>query len=795
MQIKLNLKNSLILGLSLIVIGLIWGTLLTRNILSEVGHDAEELETNMKLMLNASAMVESTIQVQQWLTDVSLTLDAEGFKDAEAARQNFLENLTGSRSFFEKNNDKQALAEIDLMEERMQSYFKTGTKMAQTYMKQGREAGNLIMEDFDKTAEDLNNTVKAFQKKYIEQSTLVLEQLYNDTQKAQTKTTVINVIILALSLLGGFGLYLKVLMPILMLRERMADIAEGEGDLTRSIDIKSHDEIGDTAHWFNLFLMKIQKVVRLIAETIQRLVATTSTLTQISEQMSLNLQNVDRQTTLLAGLSENINGNMMTVASATEQSAANVRVVSQSMDRLGESVKQVAVSSEEADRNMEDIKTSTDQTAIDLDNLKGAAEQMSGELSHIRNKTQEAMMISERAHENAQSTLKTMETLGHTARKIDKVVKLIDSIASQTNMLALNATIEAASAGEAGKGFSVVAAEVKALAHQTADANQGIGQQIDEIQKYALTALENTKGINEVLSGLMQISQTIDQSVDSQTASATQISQVISTISQSGTRIAMNVQEASNELKSISKRALEVMQETKECNTALNEVAIGARDLASSNAIISDSLKKMNQNIRLGREAVEQLAPVAQQSMESVSSLIGVATNLQELVNAFKWNAESSTMDVSHLLPEKHTPVTSEKFVHWDDVFKTGLAEADRQHQLLFDIVNQIRNGAENGIDRESLGSLIGGLIDYTKFHFKFEEDLLKKQGYPEYDNHKRIHDGFARKALEYQQRFEREQAETLCIELTNLLKDWLINHIMKEDTKYGTFLNSKGIR
>ena len=65
-----------------------------------------------------------------------------------------------------------------------------------------------------------------------------------------------------------------------------------------------------------------------------------------------------------------------------------------------------------------------------------------------------------------------IESLQTTSQTIDRVVKLIEGITSQTNMLALNATIEAASAGEAGKGFAVVASEVKELAQQTADANR-----------------------------------------------------------------------------------------------------------------------------------------------------------------------------------------------------------------------------------------------------------------------------------------------------------------------------------
>jgi methyl-accepting chemotaxis protein len=80
------------------------------------------------------------------------------------------------------------------------------------------------------------------------------------------------------------------------------------------------------------------------------------------------------------------------------------------------------------------------------------------------------------------ATQETVRTLALSAQKIGEVVKLIGGIAAQTNLLALNGTIEAARAGEAGRRFAFVAAEVKALAAQTADAIEDISRQIIEIQ-------------------------------------------------------------------------------------------------------------------------------------------------------------------------------------------------------------------------------------------------------------------------------------------------------------------------
>jgi methyl-accepting chemotaxis protein len=123
----------------------------------------------------------------------------------------------------------------------------------------------------------------------------------------------------------------------------------------------------------------------------------------------------------------------------------------------------------------------------------------------------------------AENTDRDIAQLSASARRISNVIKPIGAIAEQTNLLALNATIEAARAGEAGKGFSVVAAEVKALAAQTATATEEIGNEIAEMQEATDTSVTAIKEIRATITRISGISATISIAVEAQRASTQEI--------------------------------------------------------------------------------------------------------------------------------------------------------------------------------------------------------------------------------------------------------------------------------
>lgn len=132
--------------------------------------------------------------------------------------------------------------------------------------------------------------------------------------------------------------------------------------------------------------------------------------------------------------------------------------------------------------------------------------------------------------------------------------------------------------------------------------------------------------------------------------------------------------------------------------------------------------------------------------------------------------------------------------VSWDDNFSVGVKELNDQHKKLIDLLNNLHDAMRVGKGKEILSTILKNLIDYTQVHFSAEEKYLVKYGYPDYAKHKTEHVQLVNKVLTFQKDFEKGNI-MLSMEVVNFLKDWLSNHILIADKKYGPFLNQKGLK
>jgi methyl-accepting chemotaxis protein len=161
------------------------------------------------------------------------------------------------------------------------------------------------------------------------------------------------------------------------------------------------------------------------------------------------------------------------------------------------------------------VAAASEQASTSVVTVAAAAEELSRSISDIGEQVNAASGSVGKVSELASATNERVNMLAQTASQIGEVVTLINQIASQTNLLALNATIEAARAGDAGKGFSIVAAEVKGLADQTAQATEAISSQIGLVQsstdEAAVSIGEIALSISEVDSITSSISTAVEQ--------------------------------------------------------------------------------------------------------------------------------------------------------------------------------------------------------------------------------------------------------------------------------------------
>ena len=129
----------------------------------------------------------------------------------------------------------------------------------------------------------------------------------------------------------------------------------------------------------------------------------------------------------------------------------------------------------------------------------------------------------------------------------------------------------------------------------------------------------------------------------------------------------------------------------------------------------------------------------------------------------------------------------------WTDDFSVNVSQVDSQHMKLVELLNTFHDAMKLGKGKEAMGKTFSELLDYTVYHFGTEEDFFKRYGYPEFASHKKEHEALTKQALELSERFSQGEA-VLSAETMTFLKNWLHDHIMKSDKKFGPFLNSKGI-
>ena len=322
------------------------------------------------------------------------------------------------------------------------------------------------------------------------------------------------------------------------LNHLVKDLAEGEGDLTKRINLTSQDETGELAKWINLFMDKLHHIIKDISINADSLNHSSSGLTAISQQMTEGAHQASEKSNSVATSAEEMSSNMNSVAAASEEASTNVSMVASASEEMAITVKEIAKSSEKARTITNDaVKKATGATA-------------------------------------------NINKLGEAADQISKFTEVITEISEQTNLLALNATIEAARAGDAGKGFAVVANEIKDLAKQTAQATQEIKAKIDGIQTSSSQTVSEIETISKVINEVDEIVSAIAAAVEEQSTATEEISGNVNQASEGIREVNENVSQSSVVSDQIAKDIADVNQATGMLSNSSAMVNTSAETLA-----------------------------------------------------------------------------------------------------------------------------------------------------------------------------------------------------------------------
>jgi hemerythrin len=130
--------------------------------------------------------------------------------------------------------------------------------------------------------------------------------------------------------------------------------------------------------------------------------------------------------------------------------------------------------------------------------------------------------------------------------------------------------------------------------------------------------------------------------------------------------------------------------------------------------------------------------------------------------------------------------------VEWDDRYLIGIPLVDEQHKELIRLTNRLYESCLQGDQeaRESFKAAMRELVDYVKFHFGAEEQILKNINYPDFTGHKKQHEDFVRQVLEEIKNFEGGKKFVPNV-FVRFLRDWILTHIAVVDTKYAEYIRA----
>jgi methyl-accepting chemotaxis protein len=319
--------------------------------------------------------------------------------------------------------------------------------------------------------------------------------------RAQTLVLVCIVCVIVAAVVISLLFARTITRPINDTVEMLRQIVE-QRDLTRRLDDRRADEMGQLAKSFNVFMDSMQAIVKQLATNSSVLTSASTQLSSTAEELSQGASESRSQSATVSSAAEEMSINMKNMAGSTETMSSGVRVVASSIEQMTATIEEIAKNAE-----------TSASVAGEAARLADVSNQRIGEL-------------------------------GSAAEEIGKVIDVIQDIAEQTNLLALNATIEAARAGEAGKGFAVVATEVKELAKQTAAATDDIRRRIEAIQGTTGQTVESIRSIGEVINRVNTVARTIASAVEEQSITTKEISKSITQAAESADTIARSVSES-----------------------------------------------------------------------------------------------------------------------------------------------------------------------------------------------------------------------------------------------------------
>ncbi len=566
-----------------------------------------------------------TTQIQQYLTDASLTGDADAISEAKQHQASTLSLL-----------DELSKLDLGALTELLKQQVSVGQQMVSAYNQGDKREGDRLMKasgiGFDAISDEINTKVEralSLQTDRMEASQAIAEAGQLHIRRVEWVSSFF-LILLALGTLNLIRL--KVNRPLARLISQLQDLTAGDKNLSFRLPVVGRDEFASVARRFNQFLTDLDHILCTVQQVSSRSGQQMSMLMSRSQATLQDMAQVQGNTDALATAAQEMSSTIQEIANNTEQAKHETATAQQQAD---------------------DGQDQVGETVTLIQNVASEIEQ----------------------------AVTSINQLDQQSAQIGDILNVIRTISEQTNLLALNAAIEAARAGEAGRGFAVVADEVRHLANRTQQATVEIQQRIQQLQQQttdAVSIMNHTAQISDkaveqaVAAGqsLNTIVQAVGRVADLNLQIATAAEQQ-SLVAQETSRNVVNVADiartAFDDAGASFRFAREVNFSSKEVNMLANQFIVSADNNGAEEHDINE-IVRWSDAFKVGIRQVDEQHYALFSGMNSLYQAIHdeiAATQVQQRLNALVQLAKKHLADEEVLMQQAgYKDIHAHKQVH-----------------------------------------------------------------------------------------------------------------------------------